>query len=179
MSETSLIPHQRIERAILVIRGHKVLLDADLAALYDVDTGALNRAVKRNRDRFPHDFMFQLTEDEAERLRTQFGISKGRGGRRYLPYAFTENGVAMLSSVLNSKRAIQVNIAIMRVFTRLRELLASHADLLRRLDEIEKKYDKQFQVVFEAIRQLMTPPEEPTKPPMGFSAEKKRRSPDA
>jgi hypothetical protein len=174
MSEKSLIPHERIEQSILLIRGHKVMLDADLAGLYDVDTGALNRAVKRNLTRFPSDFMFQLTEEEDERLRSQFATSKGRGGRRYLPYAFTENGVAMLSSVLNSDRAIQVNIAIMRVFTRLRVLLASHADLLRRLDEMEKKYDEQFQVVFDAIRQLMTPPEEPQKPPIGFSTEGKQ-----
>jgi hypothetical protein len=173
MSKKSLIPRERIERSILLIRGHKVMLDADLAALYGVNTRALNQAVKRNIARFPSDFAFQLTQSEFDALRSQFVTSKGRGGRRYLPYAFTENGLAMLSSVLNSDRAIQVNIAIMRVFTRLRELLASHADLLRRLDEIEKKYDRQFRVVFDAIRELMEAPEEPPKAPMGFQTEAK------
>lgn len=148
------------------------MLDANLAALYGVTTTRLNEGVKRNLKRFPHDFMFQLSQKEAEHLRSQFAISKGRGGRRYLPYAFTENGVAMLSSVLNSDRAIQVNIAIMRVFTRLRALLASHAELLRRLDEVEKKYDQQFRVVFDAIRALMTPSDEPAKPPIGFDTER-------
>jgi flagellar capping protein FliD len=174
MSEQSLIPHERIKRAILVIRDNKVMLDVDLAGLYGVDTKVLNQAVKRNPDRFPADFAFQLTAAEFETLRSQFVTSKGRGGRRYLPYVFTEYGVAMLSSVLNSKRAIYVNIEIMRVFGRLRQLLASHADLLRRLDEMEKKYDHQFRVVFEAIRQLMTPPEEPPKPPIGFHAESRK-----
>jgi hypothetical protein len=173
MSEKSLIPQERIEQSILLIRGHKVMLDVDLAGLYDVETRVLNQAVKRNIDRFPSDFAFQLTPSEFEALRSQFVTSKGRGGRRYLPYAFTENGVAMLSSVLNSDRAIQVNIAIMRVFGRLRQLLASHADLLRRLDEMERKYDDQFRVVFDAIRQLMTPPEEPPKDRMGFNTEPK------
>jgi hypothetical protein len=172
MSEKSLIPRERIEHAILLIRGHKVMLDADLAVLYGVPTKALNQAVRRNSGRFPADFMFQLNQEEAEVLRSQNVTSKsGSGGRRYLPYAFTENGVAMLSSVLNSDRAIQVNIAIMRVFTRLRVLLASHADLLRRLDEMEKKYDEQFQVVFDAIRQLMTPPDEPPRERIGFDTE--------
>ncbi len=147
------------------------MLDADLAALYDVPTRRLNEAMKRNLKRFPPDFMFQLSEEEAERLRSQFATSKGRGGRRYLPYVFTEFGVAMLSSALNSDRAILVNIEIMRVFGRLRQLLASHADLLRRLDDMEKKYDEHFRVVFDAIRQLMTPPEEPPRPPIGFSTE--------
>jgi len=172
MSEKSLIPHERIEHAILLIRGHKVMLDADLATLYEVPTRRLNEAVKRNLKRFPPDFMFQLSKEEAERLRSQFATSKGRGGRRYLPYVFTEFGVAMLSSVLNSDRAILVNIEIMRVFGRLRQLLASHADLLRRLDDMEKKYDDHFRVVFEAIRGLMTPPPEPPKPPIGFNTEK-------
>jgi len=173
MSEKSLIPHERIEQSILLIRGHKGMLDVDLAGLYDVDTRALNQSVKRNIDRFPPDFAFQLTPSEFEALRSQFVTSKGRGGRRYLPYAFTENGVAMLSSVLNSDRAIFVNIEIMRVFGRLRQLLASHADLLHRLDEMERKYDDQFRVVFDAIRQLMTPPEEPPKDRMGFNTDPK------
>jgi ORF6N domain len=171
MSEKSLIPHERIEQSILLIRGHKVMLDVDLAGLYDVDTRALNQAVKRNIDRFPPDFAFQLKPSEFEALRSQTVTSKGRGGRRYLPYVFTEYGVAMLSSVLKSERAIYVNIEIMRVFGRLRRLLASHADLLRRLDDMEKKYDDRFRVVFDAIRQLMEPPEEPPKERMGFSTE--------
>lgn len=154
----SLVPEQRIEKAILLIRGQKVLLDHDLAGLYGVATKGVVRAVKRNIDRFPRDFMFQLTKGEFEDLRFHFGTSSQWGGRRYPPYAFTEQGVAMLSSVLQSKRAVQVNIAIMRAFVRLREMLASHKELARKLAELEQKYDEQFQEVFEAIRQLMAPP---------------------
>ena len=158
----------QVERGIYLIRGEKVMLDADPAWLYGVETKVLNRAVKRNKDRFPTDFMFQLTRDETEGLRLQIGTSKSRrGGRRYLPYAFTEQGVAMLSSVLHSARAVQVNIAIMRTFVRLREMLLSNADLARKLSALEKKYDKQFKVVFDAIRELMTPPEKP-KRQIGF-----------
>jgi len=145
---------------IFFIRGQKVMLDADLAELYGVETSNLNKAVKRNPDRFPEDFMYQLTKEEADSLRFQIGMSKasGRGGRRYLPHAFTEQGVAMLSSVLNSKRAVQVNIAIMRAFVKLRETIASHKVLARRLDELEKQYDQQFRIVFDTIRELMAPP---------------------
>lgn len=171
----SLITTERIEHSILLIRGLKVMLDVDLAWLYGVETGALNRAVKRNADRFPDDFMFQLTVEEADLLRCHFGISKtGKGGRRYMPYAFTEQGVAMLSSVLRSKRAVQVNIEIMRAFVRLRRILASHADLARKLATLEKKYDGQFRVVFEAIRQLMTPPEKPRKVIEGFKVKESK-----
>jgi hypothetical protein len=153
------IPSERIESAIYLIRGEKVMLDRDLALLYEVETKVLNRAVKRNLQRFPSDFMFQLTAEEADRLRCQIGTSNdGRGGRRYLPYVFTEQGVAMLSSVLNSERAILVNIEIMRAFVKLRQMLASNAELSRRLDELDSKYDKQFRVVFDAIRQLMATP---------------------
>jgi len=159
MSNTDLISGEKIEKTIYLIRGEKVMLDRDLASLYEVETGALNRAVKRNLQRFPQDFMFQLTTEESDSLRCQIGISKkGRGGRRFLPYVFTEQGVAMLSSVLNSERAILVNIEIMRAFVKLRQLLASNSDLSRRLDELESKYDKQFRVVFDAIRQLMATP---------------------
>jgi hypothetical protein len=159
MSNTNLIATQRIEQAVYVIRGEKVMLDRDLAGLYGVETKVLNRAVKRNLQRFPLDFMFQLTEDEAAILRRQIGTSnKGRGGRRYLPYVFTEQGVAMLSSVLNSERAVLVNIEIMRAFVKLRQMLTSNAELSRRLDELESHYDKQFRVVFTAIRQLMSKP---------------------
>lgn len=134
------------------------MLDSDLAALYQVETKYLTRAVKRNADRFPADFMFQLSKDEFDDLKCHFGTSSGWGGRRYPPYAFTEQGVAMLSSVLRSRRAIQVNVEIMRAFVRLRQMIASHADLARKLDALEKKYDAQFKVVFDAIRQLMAPP---------------------
>jgi hypothetical protein len=160
---------ERIERSILLIRGHKVLLDDDLAELYDVQTKVFNQAVKRNRNRFPSDFMFQLTDEEYQSLRSQFvTLNTGRGRhRKYLPYAFTEQGVAMLSSVLRSARAVQVNIEIMRAFVRLREMLATHKDLAVKLEAMEKKYDAQFKVVFDAIRQLMIPPE-PKKRKIGF-----------
>ncbi len=159
MSKTSLIPIEKIEKVIYLIRGEKVMLDRDLASLYDVETKVLNRAVKRNLKRFPLDFMFQLTAEEAENLRCQFGTSSlSHGGRRYFPYVFTEQGVAMLSTVLNSERAVLVNIEIMRAFVKLRQMLASNAELSHRLDELERKYDKQFRVVFEAIRQFMATP---------------------
>jgi hypothetical protein len=165
MAKSALIPVERIERSILLIRGHKVMLDRDLAALYGVATKRLNEQVRRNLARFPDDFMFQLDAEEAEVLRSQSATLKlGRGQhRKYRPYAFTEQGVAMLSSVLNSDRAIEVNIAIMRAFVRLREMLASNKDLARKLDALEKKYDAQFRVVFDAIRQLMAPPTEDQK----------------
>jgi hypothetical protein len=166
-SVQSLVPAERIEQAILLIRGHKVMLDSDLAALYGVSTKIFNQAVKRNLGRFPDDFMFQLSADEFEILRSQI-VTSSWGGRRYPPYAFTEQGVAMLSSVLRSPQAIAVNIEIMRAFVRLRRMLASHAELSRRLDELEKNYDKKFRVVFDAIRQLMTPAARPKKPPIGF-----------
>ena len=164
----------QVERRIYLIRGQKVMLDTDLADLYGVETKALNRALKRNLDRFPDDFAFQLTSEEYEALRCQIGTSKAfqsrRGGRRYLPFAFTEQGVAMLSSVLRSPRAIQVNIAIMRAFVRLRELLLSNVDLARKLAALEGKYDAQFKVVFDAIRRLMTPPPDPPRRRIGFNA---------
>ena len=157
---TNILPSERIERSILLIRGHKVMLDADLAELYGVETRALLQAVSRNQKRFPEDFMYQMSKDEYELLRSQIVISKkGRGGRRYLPYVFTEQGVAMLSSVLRSERAVQVNIEIMRAFVRLRELVATHKDLARKLETLEKRYDAQFKVVFDAIRELMARPE--------------------
>jgi ORF6N domain len=161
-------PLERIERSILLIRGHKVMLDADLAVLYAVSTKRLNEQVRRNRSRFPGDFMFQLTEEEVRSLRSQFATSKkGRGGRRYSPLVFTEQGIAMLSTVLNSERPIQVNIEIMRAFVRLREMIATHKDLARKLEALEKRYDAQFKVVFDAIRELMAPPT-PKKRKIGF-----------
>jgi len=178
--QKSTIPMERIENKILLIRRQKVMLDADLAELYGVETKALNRAVKRNIERFPEDFMFQLSPEEAKDLRYHFDTSNlksqsgtsSRGGRRYLPYVFTEQGVAMLSSVLRSKQAIEVNVAIMRAFVKLRSLMATHKDLARKLDEMEKKYDAQFKVVFEAIRQLMSQPEKPRRA-VGFRAGKR------
>lgn len=162
-NDRSLIPSERIERSILLIRGQKVMLDRDLAYLYGVTTKVLNQGVKRHKDRFPEDFMFQLTMEEAKSwwaevrrggLRSQTVTLKRGEHIKYRPNAFTEHGILMLSSILNSERAIKVNIEIMRAFVRLRRMLASHAELARRLDELDKKYDSQFRVVFEAIREV-------------------------
>lgn len=149
-----------VEKMILVVRGQRVMMDSDLAVLYGVTTKRLNEQVRRNVSRFPSDFMFQMKGEEYESLRSQYAtLERGRGRhRKYLPYVFTEQGVAMLSSVLSSERAVQVNIAIMRAFVRIREILASHKDLIRKIDEMERKYDARFKLVFEAIRQLMEPP---------------------
>ncbi|MGA9031910.1 MAG: ORF6N domain-containing protein [Sulfuricaulis sp.] len=171
-AKKSVIPLEQIEKRIILLRGQKVLLSTDLAELYGVETKVLVQAVKRNLDRFPDDFMFQLSPKELAVLRSQIVTSNeksGRGGRRYPPYAFTEQGVAMLSSVLHSDRAVHVNIEIMRAFVRLRQMLASNADLARKLATLEKKYDAQFRVVFDAIRELMTPPEPKKKRPIGFA----------
>jgi hypothetical protein len=156
------------ERRILLIRRQRVILDYDVAALYGMETRALKQAVRRNLDRFPGDFMFELSSDEVAAMVSQNVIpGRGRlGGAR--PMAFTEQGVAMLSSVLRSGRAVQVNVAIMRAFVRLRKMLLSNADLARKLAELEQKYDSQFRVVFEAIRQLMAPPPARPKPEIGF-----------
>lgn len=170
------VSNRQIEELIRLIRGHKVILDADLANLYGVETRVLIQAVKRNANRFPADFMFLLSVEEARVLRSQFVISKqGRGGRRYLPFVFTEQGVAMLSSVLNSERAVEINIQIMRAFVRLRQMIASNKDLARKLDALERKlesHDVHIRSLFEAIRQLMTPPE-PKKRKIGFLVEER------
>jgi len=165
-TETDLTAMQ-LEKRIHELRGHNVMMGHDLADLYRVDVRALNQAVARNDDRFPPDFMFQLTHAEAARVTPQ---TVRRGGRRYLPFAFTEEGVAMLSSVLRSDRAVRVNVEIMRAFVRMRRMVIDHKDLSQRLDALEAKYDDQFKVVFEAIRQLMDPPAEPAEPPkvIGF-----------
>jgi len=158
------IPIERIQKAIFLIRGQKVMLDRDLAELYGVKTKALKQAVKRNINRFPEDFMFVLSEDEFQNWRSQFVTSNGdRMGLRYSPMAFTEQGVSMLSSVLNSERAVEVNIAIMRIFVRIRKVADTDKGLRYKLEEMEKKYDRQFQVVFEAIKALMNEPEKPKK----------------
>lgn len=173
-ADLSLVQYEAIERRILLIRGQKVMLDSHLAELYEVETKALLRAVKRNAERFPADFMFVLTEAEFANLRCQFGTSREWGGRRYLPHAFTEQGVAMLSSVLHSPRAVQVNIEIMRAFVRLKQMLATHADLARKLTSLEKRYDDQFKVVFDALRALMAQPEKRKKKPIGFGIKEKK-----
>ena len=160
--------NERIEKRILILRGQKVMLSTDLAELYEVAPKVLVQAVKRNIERFPSDFMFQLDFQEVRRSRSQI-VTLNRGQNvKYLPYAFTEQGVAMLSTVLKSKRAVRVNIEIMRAFVRLRELIASNKELAKRLDELEKKYDSQFKVVFDAIRELMTPPNTPRPRRIGF-----------
>ncbi len=153
----SLIALETIERHIFLIRGQKVMLSTHLAELYDVETRVLNQAVKRNMNRFPQDFIFQLNDSETDWLVSQNVIPHKKYFGGSLPYAFTEQGIAMLSSVLHSERAVQVNIAIMRAFVKLREMMATHKDLAQKLDEMEKKYDAQFKIVFDAIRQLMTP----------------------
>jgi hypothetical protein len=176
MSTQTLIPSERIDQAILLLRGQKVMLDADLAVIYGVTTKRLNEQFKRNRDRFPADFAFQLTTEEFENLRSQFATSSW-GGRRYPPTAFTEHGAVMLASVLNSRTAIATSVEVVRAFIRLRELLATHKDLGRRLDELEAKYDQQFAVVFDAVRQLMSSPK-PKPREMGYHTllPKSRRS---
>ena len=170
------IPDEILTQKIYVVRGKKVMLDRDLAGLYGVETRVLNQAVSRNKKRFPNDFMFLLTTQEVAAVRSQSVTSKqGRGGTRYAPKAFTEQGVSMLSSVLNSDRAIEVNIQIMRLFAKLREMLSSHAELLRRMEKVEKslvKQDEEIQVVFKAIKQLLMVPEKPKKQ-IGFHPKKK------
>lgn len=188
MSEVAIVPIERIEQRIFLLRGQKVMLSPHLAELYGVAPKVLIQAVKRNAERFPADFMFQLTLQEVARLRSQIVTLKNpTSGRsrsqivtlkrgqhiKHLPYAFTEQGVAMLSSVLRSKRAIQVNVEIMRSFVRLRQLLASHADLAQKLEELEKKYDAQFKIVFDAIRQLMSEPVRPRRE-IGFRVRERR-----
>ena len=164
---TDIEPHKSINQKIYLIRNQRVLMDSDLAKLYGVETGALNRAVRRNSDRFPKDFMFQITEIEQEVLKCQLGISssdaKSWGGRRHRPYAFTEQGVAMLSSVLRSKKAALVNIEIMRAFVQTRKLITSNTDLAEKIIKLESKYDSQFKIVFDAIKQLMQIPDKPKK----------------
>lgn len=169
---TAIVPHDEIEQTILLLRGQRIMLDHDLAVLYEVPTKVLIQAIKRNIERFPPDFMFQLTNQEVSVLRPQIVTSSRWGGRRHLPYAFTEQGVAMLSSVLRSRRAIQVNIEIMRAFVRLKRMLSSDAELARRLVALEKKYDVQFKAVFDAIRRLMAPPEIKQRK-IGFDLEKR------
>jgi len=174
LSKTSIVPSALISQKIFFARGTRIMLDADLAQLYGVATKNLNKAVKRNASRFPSDFIFRLSSKELRNLRFQIGTSRGaHGGRRYAPYAFTEQGIAMLSSVLRSSRAVQVNVAIMRTFVRIREMLATHEELRRKVDEMEKRYDSRFQAVFGAIRQMFETPI-PAKRPIGFHAKLKR-----
>jgi len=164
---TSIIPQEKIERSIIYLRGQKVMIDADIAELFGVPTKALKQAVKRNIDRFPSDFMFELTNEEKQEVVTNCDHLKKLKYSSYMPFAFTEYGALMLANVLNSPRAVQVSIQIVRTFVRLREMLASNIELARKLEELEKKYDHQFKVVFDAIKQLLTPPEKP-KRQIGF-----------
>ena len=167
MREQGLIPIERIERAILMLRGHKVILDAELAAFYGVETRRLNEQVKRNIDRFPDDFMFQLTAQEFDNLKSQFATSNtGRGGKRKLPFVFTEHGALMAASVLNSPKAIEMSILVVRAFVKLRNILATHRQLAAKLGELERKlstHDQQIVVLFDAIRELMSPPSKPRR----------------
>ncbi|MBM3313547.1 ORF6N domain-containing protein [candidate division WOR-3 bacterium] len=167
-----------MDSAILALRGLKVMLDADLAAVYGVETKALVRAVKRNGERFPAGFMFQLTQDEFDRLRCQIGTSKGRGGRRHRPYAFTEHGAVMLAAVLKSRRAVEVSVFVVQAFVRMRKMLADQRQFALKLAELESKLasrDKSFQVVFDALRKLMQPPvPEPKKRRIGFGPDDNR-----
>ncbi len=167
----SLIPAEKIARKIYLIRGQKVMLDSDLAELYRVSTFNLNKAVKRNKDRFPEDFLFQLNKEETGALTFQIGISKkGRGGRRYLPYVFTEQGVAMLSSVLKSKRAAMINVSIMRAFVKMREYLSTHKKIIDKL----KKHDENFVIIFKILKQLTDKPKiKPKKKQIGFTPNRK------
>jgi hypothetical protein len=169
------VPIEQVEQTILLIRGEKVILDADLAVLYGVSTTRLNEQVKRNADRFPKDFAFRLTKGEFDNLISQSATSSSKhGGRRKLPLVFTEHGAIMAANVLNSERAIQASVAVVRAFVRLRQILASNAELARKLEDLERKYDRQFKVVFDAIRQLMTPPE-PKRKQIGFHPKSLKR----
>jgi phage regulator Rha-like protein len=173
-----LIPIESIEQRIIFIRDQKVMLDADLAQLYGVTTKRLKEQVKRNRDRFPDDFMFQLRLAEGKSilaLRSQFATLKRGQHLKYAPYAFTEHGAIMVANVLNSPTAMRVSIQVVRAFVRLREILATHKDLVRKLDQMEKKYDRQFKIVFDAIRELMTPPVSSSRRQIGFSPPKVKR----
>ena len=161
---SNIVPVERIEKSIYLIRGQKVILDSDLAAIYGIPTFRFNEAVKRNKDRFPDDFMFQLTREEVDILISQNAISKpGRGGRRTLPYVFTEHGAVMAANILKSPLAVQMSVIVVRAFIKMREMLVSHKDLDHKLATLEKKYDKQFKVVFDAIRALMREEEKPNK----------------
>jgi len=175
MSKSLIIPDERIEKTILLIRGQRVIIDADLAELYGVTTKALNQAVTRNDQRFPPDFMFRLTQAEKLEMVTNCDRLNRLKHSSALPRVFTEQGVAMLSSVLKSERAIQVNIQIMRTFTQLRKMLSTHEDLKQKIEAMEKKYDQQFQVVFEAIKQLLSEEDKPKKK-IGYTAKEKQKS---
>jgi excisionase family DNA binding protein len=170
----ALVPIERITSKIYLIRGMKVMLDRDLAELYDVETKVLKQAIRRNIGRFPEDFMFELSKEEFKNLRSQI-VTSSWGGLRYLPMVFSEQGVAMLSSVLRSERAIQVNIQIMRAFTQLRQMLSTHEDLKRKIESMERKYDQQFQIVFEAIKQLLETDEKPKKK-IGYTVKEKQKA---
>ena len=171
----SIVPSEIIQNKIYLIRGKKVMLDSDIAELYGVSTKRLNEQVRRNIDRFPEDFMFILSKEESDSLRSQFAtLKKGRGQHsKYLPYAFTEHGAIMAATILNSPRAVEMSIFIVRAFVKLREMLISHKDLKHKIEEMEKKYDSQFKIVFNAIKELMSQPEKPVRK-IGFKTEKEK-----
>jgi hypothetical protein len=172
----TLVPADDVERRIFSLRGHQVMLDADLAEMYGVGTRALNQAVRRNRDRFPADFMFRVTPEEADSLRSQFVISEsGRGGRRYLPNVSTEHGAVMLASVLNSAAAVAASILVVRAFVRLRTIVTDHKELARKLNALEHKCDRRFKIVFDSIREMLPPSAEPRQRPTGFLAARRKR----
>ena len=173
--QNSIISIELIENKIYFIRNKKVMLDGDLAELYGISTKRLNEQVRRNIDRFPEDFMFILSKEESDSLRSQFAtLKKGRGQHsKYLPYAFTEHGAIMAATILNSPRAVEMSIFVVRAFVKLREMLSSHKDLKRKIEEMEKKYDSQFKIVFNAIKELMSPPEKPIRK-IGFKTEKEK-----
>lgn len=172
-----IVPAAPIEQRIVILRGQRVMLDADLAEVYGVTTKRLNEQVKRNRERFPKDFMFRLMEAETLHLRSQFATTRQHGGRRTLPYAFTEHGAVMAASVLNTPTAVQVSVLVVRAFIRLRELALAHLDLAKRLRELERRYDAKFRVVFDAIRALMEPPaKEPSRRRIGFVDDERRKT---
>jgi hypothetical protein len=175
-SEKSVILFEVIERKIFILRGKKIMIDRDLAELYGVSTAALNQAVKRNIDRFPEDFIFEFSKEEKDWWRSQFVTSKEAwGGTRHIPLAFTEQGIAMLSSVLRSKRAVSVNVQIMRTFIRLREYMRDNADIRRKLELLEKKYDENFHIVFDAIKKIIQYDVDDKKKVIGFDTENKRK----
>lgn len=169
--DSEIMPTGDIELLIHEVRGSRVILDEDIATLYQVETRHLVQAVQRNRNRFPSDFMFRLTREEFDELRASLGVAGQHGGRRKAPYAFTEHGVAMLSGVLRSERAVKANVMVIRAFVRMRTVITAHRELVTRIDELEARYDSQFSIVFDAIRQLMTPPAL-TRNPFGFTAPK-------
>ena len=173
-TKSAIVPLQRVAMCIHEVRGRRIILDVDLAKIYGVTTKRLNEAVKRNPNRFPSDFAFQLARQEVANLRSQIATSSSYGGTRYLPFAFTEHGAIMAATLLNSPRTVQMSLFVVRAFVKMRDALTGHRDLTRKLEELEKKYDAQFRVVFDAVRQLMNPPEPNGRRRIGFHVKERR-----